>query len=374
MFESSFKVGTIAGIRIGIHYTWLIIFLLMNTSLFYVFKHQLATWNDIGALVTALGTSLVFFLSIILHELGHSIVAIRNGINVRSITLFIFGGVAQPEKEADKAIVEFKIAIAGPLVSLFLSGLFYLLRDWLGREGAPLYVSLDWLASINLVVAVFNMVPGFPLDGGRVFRAIVWGITGDEAKGMRIAVNGGRIVAYLLMILGMVIGIQTGNVLSGIWMIGIGWFLLSAADASGRAFTQGRVFSQVSISTLMEKNVPRIDSRASIESWVTQMVLPELQRAALVEEQGGVIGIVSLSDTRKMPEKEWANHTVAEIMTPVDKMHLETVDSSVDDVLRSMQKNTVNQVPIVDQHGVVGWVNRERMIHALSVYDETGRT
>lgn len=373
MFESSLKVGKIAGIQIGIHYTWLIIFLLMNTSLFYVFKHQLIAWNDVGALVTAIGTSVVFFISIILHELGHSIVAIRNGIKVRSITLFIFGGVAQPEKEADRAIVEFKIAIAGPLVSLFLAGLFYFLRDWLGREGAPLYVSLDWLASINLVVAVFNMVPGFPLDGGRVFRAIVWGITGDEAKGMRIAVNGGRVVAYLLMILGMVIGIQTGNVLSGIWMIGIGWFLLSAADASGRAFTQGRVFRQISINSLMDRNVPRIDSASTIEHWVTQMVLPKLQRAALVEEQGAVVGIISLSDTRNIPEKEWANHAVAEVMTPVDKVHLETVDSSVEDVLKNMQKNSVNQVPIVDQHGVVGWVNRESMMHALSIYGETGR-
>ena len=373
MLESSFVIGRVAGIRIGIHYTWLIIFFLINTSLFYVFKHQLSNWNDFAAIVTALATSTAFFVSIILHELGHSIVAIRNGINVKSITLFIFGGVAQTERESDTAVKEFKIAIAGPLVSITLAGIFFFLRDWLGREGAPLYVGLDWLATINLIVAVFNMVPGFPLDGGRVFRAVVWWITGDEAKGMRFAVVGGRVVAYGLMGIGMVSAIQTGNVLNGIWMIGIGWFLLSAAEASGRAFTQGRVLKRVSIHSIIDTDVPRISADKTIESWVAEFVLPKLKRAALVVENNTVIGIVSLSDSHKYPESEWDRHTLGEIMTPVDKMRLETVNSTLEDVLRTMQQGPVNQVPIADENGVVGWINRESLIHALSIYHESNQ-
>lgn len=373
MFESSLQVGRIAGIRIGIHYTWLIILFLMNTSLFYVFKHQLDNWNDFAAGITAFATSIVFFISIILHELGHSVVAIRNGIEVKSITLFIFGGVASSEREADTPLLEFKIAIAGPVVSLLLALLFWYLRDWLGREGAPLYVALDWLATINLVIGLFNLIPGFPLDGGRVFRAIVWGVTGDESRGMHIAVAGGRLVAFGLMGIGVLIGFQTGNILSGIWMIGIGWFLLAAAEASLRAFSQHRVFGRLPLKAIMDTRVPRIPAQTTVEQWVSGYVLPQLERSALVEQDGVVIGIVSLSDTRELPESEWGEKDIGSIMTPVDRLHLETVDSSVEAVLKTMQENSVNQVPIADSSGIVGWVTRENLIKTLGIYSESGR-
>jgi len=372
MLESSFQVGRVAGIRIGIHYTWLIIFFLMNTSLYFVFRQELVVWSYSSAILTALVTSTIFFISIILHELGHSIVAIRNGISVRSITLFIFGGVAQSEKEADSAIVEFKIAIAGPAVSLLLAGIFFALRDLLGHIGAPLYVSLDWLATINLIVAIFNLIPGFPLDGGRVFRSIIWGITGDEAKGMRLAVAGGRLVAYGLMGMGMYSAIQTGNILNGIWLIGIGWFLLSAAESSARAFSQSRIFKRLSIRELMNRNVPRIQKDKTIRQWVSEKVLPELNRAALVEDQGAVVGLVSLSDTHKIPENDWDSHKVAEIMTPIASLRWVALNGNSEDVLRAMQERSINQVPIVDGEEVVGWVDRETQIHAISVYSEAG--
>jgi Zn-dependent protease/predicted transcriptional regulator len=371
MLESSFQIGRVAGIRIGIHYTWLIIFFLLNTSLYYVFKLELADWSDTTALLTALLTSTAFFASIILHELGHSIVAIRNGINVKSITLFIFGGVAQTQKDSDTAIVEFKIAIAGPLVSLALAVLFIVARDWLTTENTPAYIALDWLATINFVVAIFNLVPGFPLDGGRVFRAIVWWLTGDEAKGMRLAVIGGRVVAYGLMAYGMVTVIQTGNILSGIWLIGIGWFLLAAAEASGRAFTQLRVFAHVSIDSLIEQNVPRIQDQHTIESWVTNSVLPELSRAALVERGDDLVGLVSLSDTNKIPQGDWARHTIGEIMTPAEKLIVVPIHSSIADILKTMQEHTLNQIPISDNGEVVGWITRESLLRALNIYSES---
>ncbi len=373
MLESSFQIGRVAGIRIGIHYTWLIIFFLINTSLFYVFKQELADWSDTTAFLTALVTSTAFFASIILHELGHSIVAIRNGISVKSITLFIFGGVAQSERESDSAAVEFKVAIAGPLVSITLAGIFFLLRDLVGQEGTPVYVSLDWLATINFIVAIFNLVPGFPLDGGRVFRAIVWWITGDESKGMRLAVIGGRIVAYGLMGMGMLSAFQTGNILNGIWLIGIGWFLLSAAEASGRAFEQNKVFSHVSINSLIDRNITRIQDHNTIEDWVANRVLPELNRAALVERGDVLVGLVSLSDTKKFKRHDWVNHSVGEIMTPVEKLKVESVSSTVADVLKTMQETSVNQIPIVDGNEVIGWISRESLIRALSVYTESER-
>lgn len=373
MLESSFQVARVAGIRIGIHYTWLIVFFLMNTSLFYVFKQTLLDWSDFAAVVTALVTSTLFFISIILHELGHSIVAIRNGIDVKSITLFIFGGVAQTERESDTAAIEFKVAIAGPAVSMFLAGLFILLRDWLGHPGAPLYESLDWLASINLIVAIFNLIPGFPLDGGRVFRALVWAFTGDETKGMRWAVAGGRIVAYGLMGIGMFSAIRTGNILNGIWMIGIGWFLLSAAEASGRAFTQGRIMKRLDLGGLINFDVPRVAADVTVDNWVQQQVLPRYQRSALVEDDGQVIGLVSLSDTGKISQQEWNQKRVSEIMTPADKLHYVSAADSVDDVLSHMQIYNINQVPVVENSQVVGWIDREQLLRALSVYVESKR-
>ena len=341
MFESSIQVGRVAGIRIGIHYTWLIIFLLMTSSLYFSFEQESLQWGQVTAMVTAILTSITFFISIILHELGHSIVAIRNGISVRSITLFIFGGVAQTEREADRAIVEFKIAIAGPAVSLVLAFLFLFLRNLLSVPGAPLFVGLEWLATINFIVAIFNLVPGFPLDGGRVFRALVWGISGDEAKGMRVAVMGGRLVAYGLMGWGLYSTFNTGNFINGIWYVGIGWFLLSAAESSNRAFTNSRVFNRLTIRSLMETNVPRVNGETMIRDWVTGDVLPGFKRAALVEHQGSIVGLVSLSDTRKLPEEAWATHEIGEIMTPLQQLKWVDVNDLSEKVLNIMQRHRV---------------------------------
>lgn len=372
MLESSFQIARVAGIRIGVHYTWLIIFFLINSSLYFVFRAENHHWNQFAIIITSLVTSLLFFTSIVLHELGHSLVALRNGIKVHSITLFIFGGVAQTEREADRPMVEFKVAIAGPLVSLALAGLFWVLRDILGaREHDPVYVGFDWLASINLVVAIFNLVPGFPLDGGRVFRAIVWALTGDERKGMKWAVAGGRLVAYGLMLWGLLVSIQTRNLLSGFWLIGIGWFLLSAAEASGRAFTQGRVLKRLDLDALVQRDVPRVPGELSVQDWVAGYVLPKLQRVALVEQDGRIVGLVTLSDSGKLPEPDWSSAHVADIMTPIDKIKSVSVDSSLEDILVTMQNNGINQVPVVENGVITGWVDRESLLRALRIYTES---
>jgi len=373
MFESSLQLGRIAGIRIGIHYTWLIVFALMTSSLYFSFHQEMVQWNEVVALITAVFTSVVFFISIIMHELGHSIVAIRNGINVRSITLFIFGGVAQIEKEANSAMVEFKIAIAGPAVSFVLAIAFLVLRNILSSPGAPLYIAFDQLSMINFLVAIFNLVPGFPLDGGRVFRAIVWGFTGNEAKGMRVAVAGGRIVAYGLMAWGLYVGYLTGSLINGIWYVGIGWFLLSAAVSSGRAFDQNRIFSHLTIRGLMDTNVPRVKGSLSIRDWVSGNVLPGLKRAALVERDNSIIGLASLSDARKIPEEEWQGHNIEEIMTPMQKLKWVHIDDLPETVVKIMQQFGVNQVPVVEGKTVVGWIDQEKIGHAISVFTEAGQ-
>lgn len=372
MLEASFRIATIAGIRIGVHYTWFIIFILLNSGLFALFSKNHPEWGTPLALTTAVITTLVFFLSIILHELGHSMVAIARGIRVRSITLFIFGGVAQTEKESDSAATEFWIAIAGPAVSFALAGLFYLLKLWFGIYSEAAAEALGWLMTINLVVAIFNLVPGFPLDGGRVFRALVWMATGNAMKGMQWAVIGGRIVAYGLMFLGLLIVLQTGQLINGIWFVAIGWFLLSAANASAQAYTTEYLIKGLTVKGIMRKQVPLVDAELSIQDWVDE-VLHSSQRACLVQEGQRVIGILTLSDANRLERGQWPLATVSKIMTPLANLFTVSPSNSIHDVLVLLRDHSLNQVPVVDGNEFVGWVDREHLLKIIQVHSEAER-
>jgi Zn-dependent protease/predicted transcriptional regulator len=371
MFESSVKIGSVAGIRIGVHYTWLIIFLLMSFTLYSFFVAKHPDWSGVVAIGTAVVTTLLFFASIILHELGHSIVAIRRGISVRSITLFVFGGVAQSERDADDALTEFLVAIAGPLVSLVLAGAFHVLQIVLSPISLVAAESCGYLAYINLAVAIFNMVPGFPLDGGRVFRSLVWGYTGDSVKGMNWAVAAGKLVAYGLMALG-VFAFTSGLFVNGIWFFGIGWFLLVSAQASGRAFTVDRATHGLTVGDLMQRDLPMVSASSSIDDWVHHHVLVEGARAALVAEGDSVRGLVTLSDCRKVDKGRWATTTVGEVMTPV--AHLKTVapGTPISSVLELMAQHSLNQIPVVDGGKIVGWIDREGLMSVLRLRVEAG--
>jgi Zn-dependent protease/CBS domain-containing protein len=370
MLESSFVIGRIAGIRIGVHYTWFIIFALLTLSLMLVFQAGHPHWSQPQVTATAVTTSLLFFLSIVLHELGHSLVALRKGIPVRSITLFIFGGVAQTERDAQSARDEFWIAIAGPIVSLVLAAMFYLLAAALQGVSEPAVVAFGWLAFINLVVAVFNMIPGFPLDGGRVFRATVWGLSGNAVKGMRWAVMGGRLVAYGLLGVGAWLAIMHGLLLNGLWLAAIAWFLLSAAEASARDFTLGQVLQGVSAAETMLRDAPQVAAGTALQDWVDTAALARGERAALVLRGASVVGLVSLSDARKVPRERWAWVQVDEVMTPRERLQVVAPDTPLDEVLRTMEKHQLNQVPVLERERVAGWIDRDRLVRAIRVRSE----
>lgn len=373
MLKPSFHLGTIAGISIGVHYTWFIIFFLLNASLFTNFSVRHEQWSDAVSLVTATATTLLFFASIILHELGHSLVAIARGIRVQAITLFIFGGVAQITKESTTATSEFLVAIAGPVVSFILAGLFYLLKLGLTPYSTIATEAFGWLATINLMVAVFNLVPGFPLDGGRIFRALVWGVTGDAMKGMQWAVTGGKFFAYFLMLLGLLIVLQTGQLLNGLWMIGIGWFLLSAAEASGRAFVLERLTGHLKVGDIMQKDVPTIAADVSIRDWMDETVLLTGQRAFFVERDDRIIGLVTLSDAVKQPRGQWSVTPVHAVMTSIDHLYMVEPSSGVLQVLQLMDQYAINQVPVAESGHIIGWITRQHLLKILQTYSEAAR-
>lgn len=373
MLESSFQIGTVAGIRIGVHYTWFIIFILLTGLLYAVFQESHPDWSGDALLLTSLVTTLFFFISIILHELGHSLVAIARGIKVHTITLFIFGGIAQTEKEADTARTEFYIAIAGPLVSLVLAGVFFFLKLLFLPFSETATEALDWLITINLVVAIFNLVPGFPLDGGRVFRALVWGITGNAVKGMQWAVVGGKIFAYGLMFIGAMTALQADLLLNGLWLIGIGWFLLAAAENSKRSYFTERLVGHIPVSDVMQKEVPKIAADTSILFWIDEKMLLTGQRSCLVTENGQTVGLVTLNDVVKYPRPQWSQTPVRMIMTPFKNLHMVKPSNSILEVLQIMRQQNVNQVPVVTEEAIVGWIDRERLLNILQLHIATGR-
>ncbi|MFQ5756052.1 MAG: M50 family metallopeptidase [Acidiferrobacterales bacterium] len=373
MLESSFRLGTVAGIRIGVHFTWFVIFLLLAFSLTSVFQAAHAEWGRGTALVTAITTSLVFFASIVLHELGHSLVAISRGIPVRAITLFIFGGVAQTEKDADSAATEFWIAIAGPTVSFLLAVLFYLFAIYAQSLSEPVAVACSWLAQINLAVALFNLLPGFPLDGGRVFRAIVWGITGDARRGMQWAFVGGKIVAHGLVLLGLFTVITTGFLLNGLWLAAIGWFLLTAVEASARDFTLRQALRGVTASDIMEHDVPKVPAATSISDWIDHQVLTAGERASLVTENDRVVGLVTLTDSRKIGRTQWGSYRVRDVMTPAHDLRVVRPDTPIMEVMRLMHQFSFNQVPVGRDEAIEGWIDRMRLLQIMQLHVETGR-
>ncbi|MCE8032240.1 MAG: site-2 protease family protein [Halomonas sp.] len=373
MFKSVLVLGHFRGIRLEVHISWLIIFALLLTTMSAGFQNQYPDWSITTAVLTALVTALLFFSSIVAHELGHSLVAIRRGVPVTAITLFIFGGVAQMTRDPDKADDEFWIAIAGPIVSFVLAAGFALLAAMTSGWHEPVPVALGWLATINLVVAIFNLIPGFPLDGGRVLRALVWKWTGDSRKSNEMAFASGKLVAYGLF--GLAIwNMAAGNLVGGLWIMLIAWFLLNMTQAQGRMHMLRERLAGVRARDLAETDIPLVDAQRSIEAWLYQDVLPSGRRAFLIgTDTAHVVGLVSLSDTRRVEQAQWPITRVADIMTPVEKLYHVAPGAKADEVLQLLNEHGLNQIPVMENGRVSGWIDRQRLLRTVELHLEVKR-
>lgn len=365
MFKSSLPIGRIRGIRIQVHVSWLIIFVLLSLALIASLNQMRPQWGQTTIVVVSLVSVVLFFISIVLHELGHSLLAQARGIPVPAITLFIFGGMSHMDRDAETPRDEFWIAVVGPLVSLVLAAIFLFL-SWALPVNEPTALVLNWVGVINLVVAIFNLIPGFPLDGGRVFRAIVWGATGDERKAMRWAVLAGRFVAYALFALGIYILIAEG-VWSGLWIMAIAWFLLSAATVSGMDFTMRQAIRDVYARDMLEASPPRVAADMTIDDWVNQQVLPSGRRAALVDHHDESVGLVTLSDASRVARERWIDTPVDQVMTPKRNLHTVTARTPITEVLQLINKHDLNQIPVIENNHLIGWINRQQVLQNLQV-------
>jgi Zn-dependent protease len=366
-------LGHVWGIPIQINVSTFLILAIVTWSLAgRLLPDAYPELTGIGLFVTALLTALLFLASILFHELAHAWVARRDGVPVVSITLYIFGGLAQLGGKPKSAGSEFRIAAVGPASSIFLAALFYALSQGLGERGF-FGASTEWLAYINLVLALFNLLPGYPLDGGRILESIVWGITGKQDTGVRVAGTAGQIIAYGLMAFGGLRAFQ-GDVFGGIWMALIGFILHNAASAEKQAFLQQGRLSGVPISRVMGiVREPEIPSDLTLQDLVERHILGQGQGSFIVMAAGNPIGVLNLREVAAVPRTEWARTTVGDVMAPLSDLPRVNLNDELLSAVQVMDANALLQVPVFDGSRLAGLLTRDEVIRYLRLQAETGK-
>jgi Zn-dependent protease len=369
--RGSFTLGKILGIPIRLHSSWFLIAALVTWSLAGgYFSQEYPGWAATTYWIIGAVTAVLFFASVLLHELGHSILALREKVPVRSITLFIFGGVAQIGREPSTAGAEFRIAIAGPLTSLLLAGIASLLGRILDVS-AVLAAPFVYVARINLMLALFNMIPGFPLDGGRVLRALLWGLGGSFRSATRWASWAGRAVAYLFILAG-VGQIFLGSFLNGLWIAFIGWFLNNAAESSYQQVVLRDMLAGVPVRNVMAEQCLTVPGNAQVDRLVQDHVLGAGQRCFFVADEGALQGLITLHNLRAIPADRRHDMTANQIMTPVDTIFRVRPDEDMLTVLQKMDEADVNQAPVMDNGYLLGVITREHLLHYIRLRSELG--
>jgi len=377
MLRGGIPIGKVFGISIRLDYSWFFIFALITWALAAsYFPATYPTWSLSMKISAGLITSFLFFGSVLAHELMHSLVALREGIYIQSITLFFLGGVSQMTGEPKMAKDEFRMAIAGPLSSLVLGGIFlgisFTLRSTVTEAAQFVAAIAYYLGYINILLGIFNLIPGFPLDGGRVLRSILWWRSKNLQSATRIASNIGRGVGFLFIFAGIWF-IFTGNFFNGIWLALIGWFLESAALGSYRQLLLHDMLKGHVASDVMSRDCVMVSPDVSIERLVNENILSSGRRCFPVGSDGNIQGLMTLDNVRAVPRNRWATTMVKESMTIID--HLKSVgpDEDLNTVLQILVENNINQVPVIWQKKVVGMVARDNILNFINTRSELGR-
>jgi Zn-dependent protease/predicted transcriptional regulator len=384
MGGGALRLGKIFGIEIGIHFTWLIAFALISWSLAQGFFPAISPGNTVGV-YWALGilAAMSLFASVLLHELAHSLVARAHKLNVSSITLFIFGGVSNLQEEPQSARTEFLMAVAGPLTSLIIGGILWAVSLSLGVGGNPFSLFFGsvsrygpgtafvyYLGSINILLGIFNLIPGFPLDGGRVLRAGIWRKTGNVVRATNIAATTGQVFGWLFIAYG-VYQLLAGAFLGGLWIAFIGWFLNSAAESSRREATLSYQLRGIKVKDVMNPTPECVAPSASVESVVNENFIQHGRRAVPVCRDGALAGIVTLPDVKKLPSEKWRQTEVEVIMTSTP-LHTVGKDDDLSVAMKLLAQYGLNQVPVVEGERLIGLLNRADIIGYLQLTQELG--
>lgn len=372
MLKTHLRLGKVFGVPVRIDASWLLIFVWVTWSLAGgYFPRHYPGWSSTLSWGIGLLTSLLFFVSVLLHELGHALVAHAMGTQVREITLFLFGGMAEIADEPASAGRELKMAVAGPLVSLGLSALFGILH--LATQGLSQPVSAIglYLAGINLTLGVFNLVPGFPLDGGRVLRAILWRVRRDLAWATRWASRIGQGVAYLFIILGIARAFG-GDWVNGLWVAFIGLFLDNAARSAYYQLGLRNLLRGHTVSEVMTAECIVVPPQLTLDVLVEQYLIPTGRRCFAVGSQGKILGLLTIHNIRAVPRERWRETHAGEALTPLDQLRVVSPLTPLWEALQGMTAEGVNQLPVVSDGVLAGMLTREHLLTYIRNRSELG--
>ncbi len=366
--RGSLKVGKIAGIEISIHYTLLLAMVLftwlLGSSYFpTVIKGAVSYQYWIAGFLA----SVLLFVSVLIHEIAHSLVAKAKGLPVNSITLFILGGVSNLSEEPGKPGTEFLMAIVGPLMSLVLAGIFYLISLLLKTELTFTHSIVVYMAQANLILGLFNLLPGFPLDGGRVLRSIVWRTTGDLLKATNVAAIVGRFFGWGFVGFGVYLAFFVqGGLLNGIWLVFIGWFLNSAADSSRYEAILKEYLTGVQVAQVMDKNPETISPQMTVAQLVQTIFIQKRKRAIAVAEGDKLLGMVTISDVRGVHQDRWTTTPVSQVMHR-QPLYVIKPDDDLNTAMKLIAMYDLNQVPVLAQDKIVGILTRADILNYLQL-------
>jgi Zn-dependent protease/CBS domain-containing protein len=371
VMNESLSLGRIAGVRVGINWSVLVIFALIAGSLALGFLPEFhpeapPTVHWVAAVLTAL----VFLGSLLAHEVAHAVVAMRNGLDVEGITLWLFGGVAKLQSEARDPGAELRIAGVGPLVSVLLAGLFAGISALAAAAGWPgVAVSvLSWLALINLILAIFNLFPASPLDGGRILRAFLWWRRGDPTSAAITASNAGRVFGFVLVALGLVQFALTGA-FGGIWLILIGWFLTTAASAEGQHARVQGALEGVRVADVMTPEPTVVPRGLTIDRFIDELVFGHRYSTFPVVEDGRPVGLISLNRVKEVPQSERSLRRIEEVACPEEDVATAAPGEALVDVLPRMAGCADGRVVVVEGGRVVGILSPRDVARQLELSD-----
>ncbi len=372
MSNSSIRLGRIFGIPVGIDYSWFLVLVLFTwTFATGYYPAEFKNWPTSEYWIVGAATALMLFVSVLLHELGHSLTALRYKIPVNNITLYIFGGISQISAEPTSAASEFWITIAGPIISFVLAGLFALLTLVVASV-APLLALVKYLAYINVILGLFNLIPGFPLDGGGVLMAIVWGVTHNRHRALVIASTVGSIFAYLFIVYGAY-EVFAGNLINGLWIAFIGWFLVSASRGQLMQERIKGLLAGHKASEVMSQGYTIIQADTMLQSLVDEHILGGSRRSFIVERGDEVVGLLTLHHLRDIPKEQWATTSAAQAMIPAKNWKQISLDTELWDAIEEMDRDGVNQLPVMTGERIEGMLTREDIISYLKELRKSDR-
>lgn len=373
MLPGQVRLGRIFGIEIGLHFSWFVIAALLTMSLAGHLYSVNSAWPRALVWTAAVVTALAFFAAIVLHELSHAVVARARGVPVPSITLFALGGIAQMKRDAADAATEFWMGLAGPFASVIIGVVALALASALGwnfnvTPNTPGMVMLVWFGFINITLAAFNMIPGFPLDGGRVLRALLWWRSGDRVRATRVAGVLGQIVAVGFISVGFLSFALAGN-FSGIWLAFIGWFLIDAARSAVMEMTVMESLRGVRVGEVMSRDCLTVSPEALVAD-VAERVLHTGKRCFFVADHGQIAGMLTPQELRTVPRDRWNVTSAVDVMKPLERLHRIDAAEPVTKALDVIVEEDVNQLPVLEQGRIRGVISRDQILRLVAARAE----